>query len=62
MTGANTSQRQLDQLREQTVMQARELLEQQVEMAQTIAICLGQNTAKAESLLENLMRQARADT
>lgn len=61
ITKMQWSQTKLDKLREQTVIQARELLEQQIEMAQTIAITLGQNTARAESLLENLMEQAKRD-
>ena len=52
---------QLDQLRQQTVKQARELLEQQVQMAETIAVCLGENTARAESLLETLMENAQRE-
>ncbi|MDR1491320.1 MAG: 4Fe-4S binding protein [Planctomycetaceae bacterium] len=61
VTKAQWNQTKLDRLREQTVMQARELLEQQIEMAQTIAVALGQNTARAESLLENLMEHAKRD-
>ncbi|MCL2346798.1 MAG: 4Fe-4S binding protein [Planctomycetaceae bacterium] len=61
ITKMQWSQSKLDKLREQTVVQARELLEQQINMAQTIAMTLGQNTARAESLLENLMEQARHD-
>jgi uncharacterized Fe-S cluster-containing protein len=52
---------QLDQLRQQTVKQARELLEQQVRMAETIASCLGENTARAESLLESFMENAQRE-
>lgn len=58
ITGAQMSMSKLDKLREQTVTQARELLEQQIQMAETIAMCLGENAARAESLLENLMDQA----
>jgi PAS domain-containing protein len=50
---------QLGELQQQTVRQARELLQQQINMAETIAACLGENTARAESLLENLMDQAK---
>jgi PAS domain-containing protein len=62
VTKAQWNQTKLDRLREQTVIQARELLEQQIDMAQTIAVALGQNTARAESLLENLMEHAKRDT
>jgi len=59
ITTLQKSETQLDQLRQQTVKQARELLEQQVQMAETIAISLGENTARAESLLETLMENAQ---
>ena len=39
----------------QTVIQARELLEHQIEMAQRLAQFLGENTAKGEDLVEKLM-------
>ena len=61
ITTLQKSETQLDQLRQQTVKQARELLEQQVRMAETIAICLGENTARAESLLEILMENAQRE-
>lgn len=59
ITGMKRSQSNLDQLRERTITQARELLEQQIQMSETIAITLGENAARAESLLENLMEQAK---
>ena len=62
ITGLRVSQTNLDNLRERTVTQARELLEQQIQMAETIAITLGENAARAEALLENLMEQAKAET
>jgi len=61
ITTLQKNETQLDQLRQQTVKQARELLEQQVRMAETIAICLGENTARAESLLEILMENAQRE-
>lgn len=61
VTGVKMSMTKLDKLREQTVTQARELLEQQIQMAETIAMCLGENAARAESLLENLMDQANTE-
>ncbi|MDR0522682.1 MAG: PAS domain S-box protein [Planctomycetaceae bacterium] len=51
----------LDQLRQHTVSQARELLEQQVRMAETIAACLGENAARAELLLESLVENAQKE-
>jgi hypothetical protein len=61
ITTLQKNETQLDQLRQQTVKQARELLEQQVRMAETIASCLGENTARAESLLETLMENAQRE-
>jgi len=61
ITTLQKNETQLDQLRQQTVKQARELLEQQVRMAETIAICLGENSARAESLLETLMENAQRE-
>jgi len=68
ITHLQASRRQLDELRAQTIRQARELLQQQMTMAETIAVCLGENTARAEALLDKLMAAAegadggRADT
>ncbi len=61
ITGMQMSQTNLDQLRKQTVTQARELLEQQIQMSETIAMTLGENAARAEALLENLMEQAKSE-
>ena len=61
ITTLQKNETQLDQLRQQTVKQARELLEQQVRMAETIAMCLGENTARAESLLEIFMENAQRE-
>ena len=55
VTNTQTNERKLDELRAQTVLQARELLQQQVQMAETIATCLGENTAQGEALLDKLM-------
>ena len=43
MTRTQADKEKLDRLRTQTVMQARELLQHQVEMAQTIASYLGEH-------------------
>lgn len=58
ITHLQASRRQLDELRAQTIRQARELLQQQMTMAETIAVCLGENTARAEALLDKLMAAA----
>ena len=55
ITGSRASQEKLDQLRAKTVLQARELLEHQIQMAEKIARFLGENTAKGEDLVEKLM-------
>jgi iron only hydrogenase large subunit-like protein len=46
----------LDSLREKTINQAQELLDHQIEMAQSLAKLLGENTAKGEELVENLLK------
>lgn len=58
ITNTRESQEKLDQLREQTIMQARELLDHQISMAQEIARSLGESTAHGEALVENLMKLA----
>lgn len=60
ITHLQASRRQLDELRAQTIRQARELLHQQMTMAETIAVCLGENTARAEALLDKLMAAAES--
>jgi PAS domain S-box-containing protein len=59
ITNSRTNERQLDRLREQTVLQARELLDHQIQMAETIARFLGESTAKGENLVEKLMLLAQ---
>ncbi|NLX14688.1 MAG: 4Fe-4S binding protein [Phycisphaerales bacterium] len=51
-----TNQKKLEQLREQTTAQARELLEHQVKMAQEMARFLGESTARGEELVRNLLK------
>lgn len=51
-----TDVEKLDLLREKTIFQAQELLNHQIEMAQQLAKLLGENTAKGEELVENLLR------
>ncbi len=51
-----TDTRKLDDLRRQTIIQARELLNHQIEMAQKMAKFLGENTARGEVLVENLIQ------
>lgn len=58
ITKTRAQKERLDALRAQTVMQARELLEHQINMAQTIAGFLGESTAQSEGLLERLITLA----
>jgi iron only hydrogenase large subunit-like protein/uncharacterized Fe-S cluster-containing protein len=55
ITGSRANQRKLDELRGQTVLQARELLDHQIQMAEQLAKFLGESTAKGENLVEKLM-------
>jgi len=55
ITSTQTNQQKLDRLRAQTVLQARELLEHQIQMAENLAKYLGESTAKGEDLVEKLM-------
>jgi len=62
ITRSRVHKEQLDQLRSQTLMQARELLDHQIHMAQTIARFLGESTAQSEGLLDKLMLVAGDET
>lgn len=61
ITSTHDSQKQLHELRAQTVTQARELLEHQITMAQKMAQFLGESTAQGEQLVENLMEMTGGD-
>jgi hypothetical protein len=43
-------------MKRKTIMQAQELFDHQVTMAQNIAKLLGESTARGEELVENLMK------
>ena len=58
VTNHRASQQKLDHLRSQTVIQARELLDHQIAMAQRLAQFLGESTARGEDLVEKLMMLA----
>jgi PAS domain S-box-containing protein len=60
-TGDRRSQAELDRLRSQTVLQARQLLEHQQAVAQQMAELLGENAARGEKLLEDLLGLAGGD-
>lgn len=55
ITHSRANQEKLDQLRSQTVLQARELLDHQIRMAEQLARFLGESTARGEDLVEKLM-------
>ncbi len=56
VTNNLANESKLDELRLKTLVQAKSLLEHQIQMAQGIARILGENTAKSESLLSNLIK------
>lgn len=62
VTKSRANERELDRIRGQTVLQAQELLEQQIRMAETIATCLGENTARGEALLRRLVQMTEEET
>lgn len=62
ITNSRASQEKLDQLRSQTVLQAKELLDHQIRMAEQLAKFLGENTARGEDLVEKLMLLAQENT
>ncbi|MCE5200447.1 4Fe-4S dicluster domain-containing protein, partial [bacterium] len=55
ITKSRAHKEKLDHLRSQTVAQARELLDHQVHIAQTIAKFVGESTAQGEALLDKLI-------
>jgi len=55
VSGLGGNERKLRQIKDQTVQQAKELLEHQIKMAQNIAQFLGESTAKSEELVNKLM-------
>ena len=59
MTNSLLNKQKLDNLRSETLKQAQDLLNHQVEMAGKIAKFLGESTAQGEKLLDNLMGMAR---
>jgi uncharacterized Fe-S cluster-containing protein len=61
ITHNRANKKKLDHIRAQTVMQAQELLEHQIRMAQTIAKYLGESTAQGEQLVDKLMELADED-
>lgn len=58
ITGSRQSIEELAKLRSQTIQQAREMLEHQVQMAQQMAKYLGESTAQGENIIEHLLKLA----
>jgi iron only hydrogenase large subunit-like protein/uncharacterized Fe-S cluster-containing protein len=56
ITNTRNNQEKLKEIRQNTVLLARELLEHQLTMSQSLASFLGENTAKSEILLNNLLK------
>ncbi len=55
ITNLKANEQKLEQIKLQTITQARELLEHQMKTAQSIAKFLGETTARGEELIEKLM-------
>ncbi len=60
ITSTTDNEKQLTDLREQTRVQAKELMEHQIDMSQQIAKLLGQTTARGEALVRSLLELAGA--
>ena len=58
ITRAQTSQKKLEEIKTQAVVQAKELLEHQTRMAEKIAQFLGESTAQGEDLVRKLLQIA----
>ncbi len=59
ITQRRESIKKLEKLRQETVLQAQELMEHQIAMAQNIAKFMGESTARGEVLVDNLMKLTR---
>jgi len=58
ITHSQASQKKLAEVRAQTIVQARELLDHQIRLAETIARALGESTAHGEDLVDKLLQIA----
>ncbi|MBT3278738.1 MAG: PAS domain-containing protein [Phycisphaerales bacterium] len=56
ITQPEASAEKLDELRKQTVLQAQQLMDHQIQLAQRIAAMLGESTAQGEELLNTLLQ------
>jgi Ni,Fe-hydrogenase maturation factor len=55
ITNMQQSQAKLKELKTETIIQAQELIQHQIEMAQLLAKHLGESTAKGELLMQKLI-------
>jgi uncharacterized Fe-S cluster-containing protein len=55
VTGMLMTEEKMQELKEQTIRKAKELLDHQIKVAQTMAKFLGESTARSEELVERLM-------
>ncbi len=55
VTNLNKNEKQLETIKKQTIQQARQLLEHQIDMAQNLAKMLGESTAKGEEIINKLI-------
>jgi len=60
ITSSRDNEQMLEKLRSETIHQAQELLQHQINMAQEMARFLGENTARGEDLVQKLMHLAQA--
>lgn len=56
ITNIQQNETKLSNLKTETIIQAQELMEHQIQMAQQMAQFLGKNTAKGEALMRNLIK------
>ena len=61
ITSEEEQVKKLREMKSQTVAQAHELLEHQIQMAQQMALFLGESTARGEELVRKLMSLSEGD-
>jgi iron only hydrogenase large subunit-like protein/uncharacterized Fe-S cluster-containing protein len=61
MTSQQEHEKKLNEIRSQTILQANELLEHQISMAQNMAQFIGESTARGEELVRQLLALSEGD-
>jgi iron only hydrogenase large subunit-like protein/arsenate reductase-like glutaredoxin family protein len=61
ITKTSRDKEKLDEIKKQTLLKAKQLLEHQIDAAQKMALFLGESTAKSEELLNELLRVSESD-